>query len=107
MSATLDRVRALAARGAVVLSRHGSGKLLDRGLMIADLVDGLDGAVVVEEYPDHFKGPSVLVLQHDSTGRPVHVLWGLEKGTISPAVLVTAYRPEVTRWSTDFLVRRR
>ncbi|ELP52665.1 hypothetical protein O53_4390 [Microcystis aeruginosa TAIHU98] len=48
----------------------------------------------------------MLVLQKDSQGKPVHVVWGIAKNTESPAVLVTAYRPDPARWSSDFTRRK-
>jgi hypothetical protein len=47
-----------------------------------------------------------VLLQHDGDGKPVHALWGTAKGTEAPVYLVTAYRPDPTRWSTDFLKRK-
>ena len=72
-----------------------------------DVLDTVAGAVVVEEYPDYPKGPCVLVLQRDGRGKPIHVLWGIPWGKVSPAVLVTSYRPDPKRWSGDFLRRQR
>jgi len=33
------------------------------------------------------------------------VVWGIPKGAFSPAVLVTAYRPDADLWTADFLRR--
>jgi hypothetical protein len=62
-------------------------------------------AVAVEEYPTGRMEPSVLILQRDRIG-PIHVMWGVPKATGTPAVLVTAYRPDPERWSPDFTRRK-
>jgi hypothetical protein len=46
-------------------------------------------------------------LQEDGQGRPIHVLWGIEKDRLGPAVVITAYRPDPSRWSSDLLERKR
>jgi len=60
--------------------------------------------IQLSEYP---KGPSALVLQSDRGGRPIHVVWGIPRGESSPAVLVTAYRPDPDRWTDDFQRRKK
>ena len=58
-------------------------------ITVHDAVEGLAVALVVEDYPGFLKGPSVLALEHDKAGKPIHVVWGIPKGQTSPAVLVT------------------
>ena len=59
----LDRVRVLVSEGIVRISAHGYDELAADGLTARDLVDGLDAAELIEEYPSYPKGPCVLVLQ--------------------------------------------
>ena len=106
MSETLNRVVALAARGEVRVSDHGYDELAEDGIFTRDIIAGVADALVVEDYPDYPKGPCVLVLQKDREGKTVHVVWGIPRNADSPAVVVTAYRPDPARWTNDFLRRK-
>ncbi|MBR1232743.1 DUF4258 domain-containing protein [Bradyrhizobium sp. AUGA SZCCT0177] len=106
MSDVLARIKILVARREVRSSLHGFRELAADDILLDDLLDGIASAVVIEDYFDATRGPTVLVLQRDSSDRPVHVVWGIRRGSDGPAVLVTAYRPDPLRWSPDFMKRR-
>ena len=106
MTSTLDRVRSLIALGEVKISNHGYDELAQDGILVRDVVVGIDTATVVKDYPNYGKGPCVPVLQHDREGGPIHAVRSIPQGKDSPAVLVTSYRPDPKLWSSDFLRRR-
>lgn len=106
MSDTLRRVCELVERREVRVSNHGYDELAEENIFVQDILAGVSKGVVVEDYPEYPKGPCVLVFQRDSLGTPIHVVWGIPKGASSPAVLVTAYRPDPARWTSDFMRRR-
>ncbi len=106
MSGTLERVLGLVGRGEVRISQHGYDELSEHNIAVRDVVDGATYAQVVEDYPEYPKGPCVLALQKTADGIPIHVVWGIPRGESSPAVLVTAYRPDPERWTDDFLRRK-
>lgn len=107
MGKTFQLISDLIARRDVKISDHGHDELAQDGILVREILEGVPGAVVLEDYPDFPKGPCVLVLQKDQDGSPIHVVWGIPRGHSSPAVMITAYRPDPKRWSSDFTVRRK
>ena len=107
MSKTLENVKTLIRKSEVRVSDHGYDELSSDNLLAREVVEGFTEAVVVEDYPNYPKGPSVLVLQKDSEKQLIHVVWGIPKGHSSPAVLITAYRPDPEKWEDDCLRRRK
>lgn len=106
LSETLEAVKALVAARQVRISEHGYDEIAEDGIYVRDVLAGVDKATVAEDYPTFPKGRAVLVLQFDKDSRPIHVVWGIPKGFTSPAVVVTAYRPDPERWDRTFTKRR-
>lgn len=107
MSDFFIAIRLLIAKRDVRISEHGYDELADDGLTVSELLDGINEAQIIEEYPDYPKGKCILLLQNDKHGNPVHVLWGIPKGYEKPAVLITSYRPDPKLWDHTFLHRNK
>ena len=107
MSDTFKQILHLVEVGQVRISDHGYDELAADRIYARELIAGIAHALIVEDYPEYPKGPCVLILQKDRDGRPIHAVWGIPKGASSPAVLVTAYRPDPEQWTDDLLRRKR
>lgn len=105
MSETFKQIRYLVHINSVRISEHGYNELIADNILARDVIETVQQGVVVEDYPQYPKGPCVLVLQKDHAHEPIHVLWGIPKGHSSPAVMITAYRPDPTRWAESFTRR--
>ena len=104
---TLNTVKQLVRKGEVRVSAHGYDEIAADGIRVRDVIEGVEDAIVVEDYPHYAKGPCVLVLQHDRAGQAIHIVWGIPAGYTSPAVVVTAYRPNRQDWDEGFIRRRK
>jgi hypothetical protein len=101
-----EAILELVRHNEVLLSDYGYDEMMNDGIFVKDVMEGTAEGVPIEEYPEYHKGPCVLVLQSDRFGEPIHVLWGIPRNLNTPAVLVTAYRPDPDRWNADFTRRK-
>jgi hypothetical protein len=107
LSELLERIKSLVKVEEVRISEHGYDELSEDGIFVRDAIRGVSESVAVEEYPPSGRGPAVLVLEFDRGKEPIHVVWGIPAGHESPAVLITAYRPNPEIWDSDFMKRRK
>lgn len=106
MSKTFKRIKELVERREIKVSEHGYDEIAEDDIFVKDIIAGVNNGIVVEDYPEYPKGPCVLVLEKDREVRPIHVVWGIPKGASSPAIVVTAYRPDANMWTNNFTRRR-
>jgi len=104
---TFEIIQQLVKNRDVRISDHGYDELANDGLTAREVISGVVDAVLLEDYPDYNKGASILVLQKTANGEAIHVVWGMPKGYKTPAVLVTAYKPDPKRWNNTFTARTR
>jgi Domain of unknown function (DUF4258) len=106
VSGTFERVLAAVSAGRLRVSQHGFLELKEDGILPDEIFETAPTGMIVEDYPDAWKGPSVLVRQTLAGNKWVHVLWGFAKSGAEEAVLITAYVPRKDQWSADALQRR-
>lgn len=100
----LRRVREAIAAGRVTWSRHGVTRMQERGITREDVLAGLRGGEVIENYPDDVPYPSALVLGFVG-GRPLHVVVALD--IIAPEVhIITVYEPSPDEFEPDWRTRK-
>jgi len=106
MTDTFYKIIDLIQKDQVLVSSHGYDEMAEELIFVSEVVAGVSEAIVIEDYPSYSKGPCVLLLQKDTNGNSIHVVWGIPRGLESPAVVVTAYRPDPSLWSEGFTRRK-
>lgn len=105
-SVTFDVVRVAIEAGRVHVSEHAYDEAVEDGLDVFALIDATPQSEVIEDYKDDPRGASCLVrVCLDRNHEPMHAVWGYDDST-RQAILITAYRPDPRRWSSDFRQRK-
>jgi len=105
LSETFSQVKQAIQAGAVHVSVHARDEAAADELLLQDVESATLRGDCIEDYPSDPRGPSCLVFC-EIAGRPVHLLWGFDEVCLR-AILITVYRPDPDRWSSDFRTRRR
>jgi Domain of unknown function (DUF4258) len=81
---------------------HAIQRMAQRGINVEDVRQVLDTGEVIENYPDDFPYPSVLVLGW-VRGQPLHIVAATGP---SEKIVITVYEPDPARWEPDFRRRK-
>jgi hypothetical protein len=88
----------------ITISAHAIKRMFQRALSVADIEAVIQHGSVIEDYPTDYPYPSCLVL-HAVGVTAVHAVVAKDPAT-GACIVVTVYKPDLTRWSPDFRTRR-
>ena len=76
----------------------------DRLITPSEVRQVISNGEIIEDYPNDQRGHSCLMLGKGKSGRPIHVVCSPKEDFL---VIITAYLPDRTRWTSDFKRRIR
>lgn len=78
--------------------------MLQRDISSEDVECVLLNGEIIEEYPDDYPSPSVLLMGVSLHGRYLHVVCGVAEEALA---VVTAYEPDPDQWEEDRKTRKK
>lgn len=96
-AAILSRARDLASRDEFRVSQHAREEMSDESITTSEVLDSIQDGRILENYPEHQRGPCCLLYGHSREGRDLHVVvtTGLEK-----LLIITVYAPGLPWWQS-------
>ena len=88
----------------ILWTEHLAFRMRERKIKRDDVIACIENGEIIEQYPDDAPHPSCLVLGYDVSGRPLHVVCGLDS-SIS-CYMITAYRPALDKRENDLKTRK-
>ena len=82
------------------LTLHAAREALSERISLDDIRQALLAGQVLEDYPDHPRGPCCLIYGTTRAGRNLHLVVTTEH---SPVRVITVYEPTMPYWATPTL----
>lgn len=91
----LERLAIQSASNDLRITAHAHQEMIEENISIDDVISVLAVATVVENYPDHRRGPCCLVSGRNKTGRELHVVCTT---SLDLVIVITVYEPKPPKW---------
>jgi len=99
----IESIKALYSGRAVELTQHFHNRVKERCIKYADVRDAILSGEIIEQVLDDYPNPNVLILGETLDGELLHVAVGVDDDRLW---LLTAYRPNLDIWETDYRTRK-
>jgi len=87
----------------IVLSNRFLDMLTKRGISLSHVKSAIYSSEIIEQYPNDYPYPSVLILGYTNDNKPIHIAISVKEGL---ACLFAIYYPSLDVWESDFKTRK-
>jgi hypothetical protein len=93
----LRRIREQAIRGEIRLTLHAHQEMVEEAISYGEILQAIKSGQILENYPEHKRGPCCLLGGVTQTGRPLHIVCTTAQPML---VIITVYEPKPPKWVT-------
>lgn len=97
LEAILGRVQYLAEAGSIRVTQHAQQEMVEENIALDEVLQAVRTAGIIENYPEHRRGPCCLLSGVTRKLRPLHIV----STTAQPVmIIITVYEPMPPNWVT-------
>lgn len=104
MVASIGAIQDAVSHHSLLLTAHADEKAREEGITMQEIRQAIMSGEIIEDYPEHRRGPCCLVCGRTAGGRDIHVVITNER---VPPRIITVYEPKPPHWLTPRERRRR
>jgi len=93
--AVVARIQAQAREERVRVTVHAHQEMVEEGITMDELLQAACSAEVIENYPEHRRGPCCLLHGATKDGRHLHIVCTT---SLDVVVIITVYEPRPPKW---------
>lgn len=95
----ISHVISLAKSAYIRVTLHAHQEMVEEDIELDDVLSALTQGKLVENYPEHERGPCCLISGKAKTGDYLHVVCTT---SLEIVVIITVYKPQKPKWITPF-----
>ncbi|MGQ9573475.1 MAG: DUF4258 domain-containing protein [Dehalococcoidia bacterium] len=93
----IARIRAQIETESVRITQHAHEEMVAEDVTLQEVFEALARGEILENYPEHRRGPCCLVSGLSRRGRPLHVVCTTAQPVL---IVITVYEPKPPKWIT-------
>lgn len=91
-----ERIRAQGRTESVRVTLHAQQEMVEEDIALDQLLEAIGSAEILENYPEHRRGPCCLIVGYTKSGRPLHVVCTTAQAVL---IIITVYEPKPPKWA--------
>lgn len=101
--ATLEQLKQQAIINNLRVTIHGHQEMVEENITYDSVREAIINGIIIENYPEHQRGPCCLLCGKTHFGRYLHVVCTT---SLEIAIIITVYKPKPPKWITPFQRRK-
>jgi hypothetical protein len=95
LETVLERVRIQATREEIRITQHAQQEMTEDNVTLEEVLYAITTAQIIENYPEHKRGPCCLLNGITKKNRPLHIVCTTALPTL---IIITVYEPKPPKW---------
>lgn len=93
----LKRIKEQASADNVRVTVHAHQEMVEEEIALDDVLEAIESSCILEDHPEHRRGPCSLLGGYARSGRPIHVVCTSGREDL---IVITVYEPKPPKWVT-------
>lgn len=95
LEAVLERIRAQTTKEDIRVTQHAHQEMVEENITLDEVLQAIATAHILENYPEHRRGPCCLINGLTSKARPLHLVCTTARPEL---IIITVYEPKPPKW---------
>ena len=93
----VEQIRAQTVAENIRITQHAQQEMAEEDITLDEVLEAISTGEILENYPQHLRGPCCLLHGLTDEGRPLHIVCTTARPVL---IIITVYEPKRPKWVT-------